>query len=130
MQLELFKVKATFKDGSELYECRTCKRHLPISMYQVREDRSGYRAKDCKDCARKESKAVEQLRKIAPPKPDKCDCCGKQMEEHEFYLDHCHETKEFRGWLCNTCNSGIGILGDTIEHLEQALRYLRKAYDK
>ena len=130
MQLDLFKLGNTYKNSEEeRYECRTCKNLLPESSYQVRSDRSNYRAKDCLKCASKESKIKEGIRKSAPPKPSSCDCCGKNMKADQFYLDHCHETKVFRGWLCNSCNSGIGILGDTINSLETALNYLKKHYE-
>jgi hypothetical protein len=130
MQLNLFELQKSYKDNTEdLHECRTCKELLPVTSYQVRSDRSNYRAKDCLKCTAKETKIKEDIRRNAPPRPDKCDCCGKEMKYENFYLDHCHDTKVFRGWLCNTCNSGIGILGDTVESLETALMYLRKHYD-
>jgi hypothetical protein len=44
-------------------------------------------------------------------------------------LDHCHDTKMFRGWLCRSCNTGIGSLGDDIGGLEKALVYLRNHYE-
>jgi len=126
-QLSLFDVTNSFKNNDqEFFVCRTCNQNLPKSLYQVRLDRSNYRAKDCLKCTAKESKIVEEIRKTVPPKPDKCDCCSKPLSKDQFYLDHCHDTKEFRGWLCNSCNSGIGILGDNEESLLMALRYLRK----
>ena len=131
MQLELFDVVNTFKDKTnEMYECVTCKEMLPASMFRIREDRSGYRSKSCNPCHSKNVRHVQKLAEVAPPKPDRCDCCGNIFGDAKVYLDHCHDTGEFRGWLCNSCNSGIGILGDTIEHLEQALVYLRKHYEK
>jgi len=42
------------------------------------------------------------------------------------YLDHCHDTDVFRGWLCHRCNVGIGFLGDTLEGLNKAIAYLEK----
>lgn len=43
----------------------------------------------------------------------------------QWNLDHCHETGRNRGILCSPCNTGIGMLGDSIERLEAAIRYLR-----
>ena len=51
-----------------------------------------------------------------------CDCCGRKMEEPNF--DHCHETNTFRGWLCKDCNTAIGKLGDNLEGLMKAVKYL------
>ena len=51
-----------------------------------------------------------------------CDCCGRIMKEPNF--DHCHETNTFRGWLCKNCNTAIGALGDNLEGLMKAVKYL------
>lgn len=40
--------------------------------------------------------------------------------------DHCHTTDELRDFLCKTCNVGIGCFYESIEYLENAIRYLKK----
>ncbi len=40
------------------------------------------------------------------------------------HVDHSHVTGEVRGLLCLTCNTGIGMLGDSVEILEGAKQYL------
>lgn len=66
---------------------------------------------------------------LAYQKHDKrCDICGRhesEIPETRLYMDHCHATGKFRGWLCNSCNRGIGFLGDTREAIQKALRYLQ-----
>lgn len=64
----------------------------------------------------------------ARPMPERCEnqYCGKPLNGRA-HLDHDHKTKKFRGWLCAGCNLGLGCLGDSIESLESALTYLRKA---
>lgn len=57
--------------------------------------------------------------------PTSCECCGKP-DRRALALDHCHETGQFRGWLCSNCNLGIGKIGDSIEALERALAYLKR----
>jgi len=54
---------------------------------------------------------------------DVCELCGT---EESLCYDHCHDSMKFRGVLCSRCNSGIGFLGDTLEDLERAVKYLRK----
>ncbi len=54
-----------------------------------------------------------------------CHCCGVIMTRPHF--DHCHETNQYRGWLCSNCNVGIGKLGDNIEGLLRAVDYLKRA---
>jgi len=50
---------------------------------------------------------------------------GKHVSPR-FSVDHCHKTGNVRGLLCNSCNRGLGLLGDDPEVLEQAVLYLRK----
>jgi hypothetical protein len=49
--------------------------------------------------------------------------CGRKATS----LDHCHNTNEFRGWLCRRCNVGIGLIGDTLERLQAGVEYLTKS---
>lgn len=59
------------------------------------------------------------------PCPSLCECCGGPTNgQGTLHLDHNHQTGQFRGWLCSNCNTGIGKLGDSIEGLEKAIRYL------
>jgi hypothetical protein len=60
------------------------------------------------------------------PMPELCDCCGRPPNaRRSLALDHCHETNVFRGWLCVTCNVGIGALGDSYEGVMRAAKYLQ-----
>src|SRR5262249_53250223 len=61
--------------------------------------------------------------KHCPPKPDDglCECCGGRTKR--FHLDHCHKTGAFRGWVCNACNNGHGIM-DNVERLEKRIAFL------
>lgn len=59
------------------------------------------------------------------PMPELCECCGGPSNgQGSLHLDHCHKTGKFRGWLCHSCNVGIGHLGDTITTLRRATEYL------
>lgn len=54
---------------------------------------------------------------------NKCIICGEQKP---LVVDHCHETKKFRGLLCHNCNTGLGLFKDNIKILRKAIRYLKK----
>lgn len=60
--------------------------------------------------------------------PLTCECCGggPKLGGTVMHLDHDHRTGAFRGWLCGSCNVGIGALGDDIAGLEHALAYLKR----
>ena len=59
------------------------------------------------------------------PCPEMCECCGGPPNGIGcLNLDHCHETGIFRGWICNSCNRGLGLLGDNIDGLNNGIKYL------
>jgi hypothetical protein len=65
------------------------------------------------------------------PMPDNCEKCNRSPRgRFGLSLDHDHTTGKFRGWLCSDCNLGIGKLGDTIEGINAALEYLKRAESK
>lgn len=64
---------------------------------------------------------LEEVRTLK--EQESCESCGR---EGLVFVDHDHSTGRFRGMLCRLCNSGIGFLGDTIEGVEAALRYLKR----
>lgn len=41
-------------------------------------------------------------------------------------IDHNHKTGKVRGLLCDKCNRGIGLFGDSKELLEKAIKYIKK----
>jgi len=58
---------------------------------------------------------------------NKCGICSKEMvSKKKKHVDHDHNTGRVRDILCSTCNSGIGMLGDSIEHLNNAVKYLKR----
>jgi len=66
--------------------------------------------------------------KAAASIPAICDCCGQPPNAGKaLCLDHDHVTLGFRGWLCHSCNLGIGLLGDSLDGVRKAASYLRRA---
>lgn len=78
---------------------------------------------------------VEQIRKsrgLPEPlraEPALCEICGRPPTARykRLALDHDHATNTFRGWLCNRCNTALGMLGDTLEALERVVAYLQRS---
>ena len=48
---------------------------------------------------------------------------GKHSSPH---VDHCHDTGDVRGLLCNSCNTSLGGFKDDPAVLERAIDYLNK----
>lgn len=113
--------------------CSTCKQefYIPEGQHRTRPY--------CKPCTNKHRAVRDRLR-AANPLPDnhRCDCCGKSEAEltvqygregqpiSPWRLDHCHETEEFRGWLCMNCNSALGKFYDDVGLLKRAIAYIQK----
>jgi hypothetical protein len=107
-------------------ECRHCKQVKPREAFRLYRRATGdreCRSTSCKECQKRNLRIVNEIRKTAPPKPDKCQCCGK--EDNKLVLDHCYETETFRGWICSHCNLSIGLLGDNIQGIKRAINYLK-----
>ncbi len=55
-----------------------------------------------------------------------CAICKKvQSEFYRLQVDHDHKTSKVRGLLCGKCNRSLGLLDDSIENLESAIKYLK-----
>lgn len=54
-----------------------------------------------------------------------CAICQQNCSLNErLSVDHCHDTGEVRGLLCNSCNNGIGKFKDSQKLLISAANYL------
>ena len=107
--------------------CKICQTLLPLMCFPKHsQNRDGYDTR-CKSCIKKNSAITDDLKKVAHPKPEFCQCCGnipRKGKNGMFVLDHDHETLEIRGWICDFCNTALGRLGDNIEGVKKALEYL------
>jgi Recombination endonuclease VII len=54
--------------------------------------------------------------------PKRCQACKKKS--YKLQVDHCHDTNEFRGWLCRGCNSALGWMEDDPQRIVMVLDYL------
>lgn len=109
-----------------LKECCKCKELKPIDCFTKRgEGKTKKRILSyCKECEKRIKKDLVRLKKYAPPKPERCDCCGKECQK--LVLDHDHESNKFRGWICDSCNVGISRLGDNLDGVIKAVEYLQE----
>jgi len=114
----------------DVQECKECHRILPLlafTTHSPRSDGAYYLQKICRECHTVIYKEQREALKKAPPKPDNCDNCHKNKK---LEIDHIHGTFTSRGWLCRSCNSGMGSLGDNLEGVLRAAIYLEKDKSK
>lgn len=125
-------------DGIIKKQCIYCKIYKPttefakhIAMYDNLDTR-------CRDCVKKRQQRIKRIKKFAPPKPDICECCGVSIYDESMQgrrysglvMDHDDPNDRFRGWICESCNRGIGALGDTSVGVKKALEYLIRAENR
>jgi hypothetical protein len=56
-----------------------------------------------------------------------CAICRRPLDFNggrQTHIDHCHSTNKFRGFLCLTCNTGLGKFRDDPVLLRRAEKYL------
>ena len=120
-------------ESSDGKVCVKCKLHKPCEAYYYWEN---YYRSQCIECYTAMKRRVAELKRIHkyPDESYKCPICQRDHKEivesqgkkkKAFALDHCHQTSEFRGWICGNCNLGLGCLNDSIETLQNAIDYLR-----
>ena len=109
----------TYKGNGKV--CRDCGEWKDYSEYYVDSLQYYYR---CKSCCKIAQQQLKKIKESAPPKPDRCECCGKDMEGKSFYCDHDHNLTKFRGWVCRYCNEAAGNVGDTYQGAVKLLNYL------
>ena len=115
--------------------CKVCETMQPVANFEIAA--SGAVRRTCNSCRNGQSKVVAQLKK-ENPYPDEdyaCPICNRDMDEltklgqpmyNKWVLDHCHDTNTFRGWLCNSCNAGLGRFQDALDRVSKACDYLKK----
>ena len=92
----------------------------------------------CRECYAKKVKANPTQKKLFEkenPRPEigeifTCPICNKTFKrEHrnDVVLDHSHSDGRIRGWSCSSCNTSLGKFGDSIDVLQRAIDWIKKA---
>jgi hypothetical protein len=130
MQIEMFKNLVDSSVALEGRRCKVCKLVKNVDQYYSAAANKDNLDRRCKTCFKKDSKLRQRLRKeYQHLRNETCDCCSKPHTK-SLVVDHDHNTLEFRGWLCEDCNLGLGNLGDDLAGLTNALTYLKRHYDE
>lgn len=73
---------------------------------------------------------LEKYESLKESQAGKCAICGGEgFRMHKgikdlLVVDHCHDSGDVRGLLCNNCNRGLGLFKDNKESLANAIKYL------
>lgn len=110
-------------------ECKNCS-HQENTKRPIRKKRVSKNWK----LRRKFGITLEQYEELWLKQNGQCAICGRDYSHdsmgHDLAVDHCHDTGEIRGLLCRHCNIGLGKLGDSVDGLMRAVKYLQKPRDK
>jgi hypothetical protein len=120
------------KDGKK---CSKCTKFLPLSSFNFASGGNYLRA-ECRKCNNEMAKIRASLRAEfgMPTAGYICPICKGSEEDVKgkgntrngsWVLDHCHESGDFRGWLCHKCNRALGGFDDNESTLNNAIKYLR-----
>lgn len=109
--------------------CRTCNR-LALPKPKVR---TSYDNKDM-NLRKRYGVTLAQFEFLLDSQENACAICGMELNADLAYkgqstkpiVDHCHETGDVRGILCNGCNLIIGHAKDSIDRLRRAIVYLQE----
>ena len=108
--------------------CPACNYIKPLSEFSNRAKAHDGKQGKCKSCfriyqrARNYGLSEEHFRVLLESQNYECAICGKP--DRSLVVDHNHTTGKVRGLLCNSCNTGIGLLQDSVEVLRRAEGYL------
>jgi len=96
------------------------------------------RRPSCKDCRVKmEGVGVSRkdrlywLKNKPRYEPFECPVCKKRTitdVTSKIVLEHDHRTGKAGGWICDSCNTGLGRFKDNIELLKSAIEFIEKNY--
>ena len=137
---EIIDVRKT-GDGFSRKICNVChklKKTTDFAKNQNAKNNRSVRRPSCKDCRVKMEgigvsriNRVKWLKKKPHNKPFECPICKKRTiagVTSKVVLEHDHRTGKPGGWICDSCNTGLGRVKDDVELVKSAMKFLKKNY--
>lgn len=130
--------------------CKDCGSEKPVDQFYWRSDSRKPRS-ECKACsiaklrAKGEKRTAQDFRDthlrrtfgitqadfdaMLAVQDGCCAICKRSAEDSYkgLHVDHDHESGRVRGLLCHKCNMALGLLGDSVSALADAIAYLDHA---
>ena len=128
-------------DGFSKKICNVChklKKTKEFAKNQNAINNRSVRRPSCKDCRIKMEGAgisltdrIKWLKEKPVNKLFVCPICKKRTiagVTSKVVLEHDHRTGKPGGWICDSCNTGLGRFKDDVELLKSAIEFLKKNY--
>ena len=133
---QIFDVKRT-GDGFSKKICNICHKLIRTAEFaknQNAKNNRPVRRPSCQKCRKQlEGVNVNRAEKIKWSKskpvnqPFECPICSKRTIAgitSKVVLEHDHRSGKVRGWVCDSCNTGIGRFKDDKKLLKKAIRFI------
>tara|TARA_B110000003_G_C16614464_1_gene520777 strand:+ start:124 stop:657 length:534 start_codon:yes stop_codon:yes gene_type:complete len=136
---ELKKINlSTTGDRYENKICDRCYKYLPTDEFpnnRLKKNNIITKRPSCKDCrklidgkpiSKEDRKKWEEDNRLSEGMIFECPICLKIsiVGITKIVLDHNHSTGEIRGYLCESCNTGIGRFKDNVNILKNGIEWL------
>lgn len=115
------------KSGRHPY-CKPCKAEFmrkAQARWKASHPEKVKRNNKAQNLRKKYGLSLEVYEELLDAQGGVCLICGAAPDPLSLAVDHCHDSTEIRGLLCNPCNLGVGHFRDRPELLEAAAAYLR-----
>jgi hypothetical protein len=137
---EIIDVKKT-GDGFKKKICNVChklKKTTEFAKNQNAKNNRSVRRPSCKTCRVKmEGRGVSRENKVKWLKekpinePFECPVCKKRTiagVASKVVLEHNHLTGKIGGWICDSCNTGLGRFKDDVGLLKSGIEFIKRNY--
>lgn len=133
---QIFDVRKT-GDGSSKKICNICHKLLSTTEFaknQNAKNNRSVRRPSCRNCRKQlegvSVNAIEKkkwLKSKPVNEPFECPICSKRTIAgitSKVVLEHDHHSGKVRGWVCDSCNTGIGRFKDDKKLLKKAIQFI------
>ncbi len=131
--------KRTISPDGLAYICKACDAPRYMRKKRKNPEEIAAKQKEWRDNNKKRIRDVKRNSKygLSGEEADRmreeqffaCAICRRHeslLGKRGLVIDHDHKTDKIRGLLCDKCNRCLGLLDDSVDIIESAVRYLRK----
>lgn len=115
-------------------DCKDCHSARTLNDYHTKSShKEAHRKASRKSYLKKYGLTEEKFDSIYNSQGGLCKICGVKIlkisnrKSESLAVDHCHKTGFVRGFLCHQCNLGLGQFKDSVQTLQNAIKYLENA---